>query len=195
MGGSAATKLSLGDTVVGSAWVVGPGALPFSTQQLRAGKITIGFGDPDGAPIVLEQLEGVGACPGTPVSGSLEVCVSDLLTGCGNKGDARVSLHGALDGVPVDYTASSGGIFLPAFEHSAVSVGYEWVLAIHAASTGLASIVVPATGGAEPQLICVEAGKRSDDGTVYRFDATQLSRPGSAPGTPIAGSLTWTGCK
>lgn len=186
---------SIGDTVVGESWVLGPSSLPFSAQQLRAGKVTTTFGDPSLGPTTLEQLELYGPCPGTPVSGSLEVCMSDTLVGCGTNGDARVSLHGTIDGVAIEHTADSGGIFLPDSERSAANIAADWVLAIHSASQGLASIVVPPINGAPTQLICVEAGQRSDDGTVYRFQATKLSRAGKAPGTPVTGSLTLTKCK
>jgi hypothetical protein len=121
------------------------------------------------------RVHRLGACPGTPVDGSL------TLTGLGSP--AYLSVSGTLAGTPVSMTAGSGGL---SQDRIAVDLGDGGFLYVDLSSHPILAEIIMPRDSVDPDVIyCV--GTVVPNGASLTFG--DLSRLPHCGDTPVAGSL------
>ncbi len=184
-------------TLQGTGYLLG---FSLAFTQMLTGKLSVTGGTgsstaPDlSQPATLTDLQLLGACPGAPVDGSLEVCItSNIVKNPDQCSGSTSSLTGTLDGQPIALASSSGsgmGLGAPSFGTMVLLKDHG----VRAYVTNKNSVVLmPPSGPHANEVLCATA-VRSEDDVRETWALADISVAGSLPGSPAAGDLEFQAC-
>lgn len=179
-----------GDSVTIPGWLLGPGTTELVGANLRAGQVTFDYADFQGAEL-LGQLSSLGPWPGTPVSGTLEICLREFGANAPCNGEASSS-SGTLDGIAMDGTytgfSSSSG-----YQRDLVKLGQgELTMIAHKSFAVLMTGPSSAIPGA---IFAVDSVSKTEGTDATRWTLGSVSRLSDPTSAPLAGELSIGPCK
>lgn len=140
------------------------------------------------APIRLEQLHAVGSCPGTPVQGSLSVCLDSIERGCPE------FATGTFDGQELSHSVTVRiDMELVGRRLAVVNLDEDGFFVLSGDPyTGI--LVLPSTSPDPLAVHCVDSVEVSHQDGPKTFLLAGISRAGTSPGAPVDGSVDLTPC-
>lgn len=168
------------------------------TGQMITGTLTMS-GEPGGLPdlsqpAVLTDLFLLGACGGTSVEGSLELCrTANIVTNPDQCSGTTASLTGTLGGQEIALSSSSlQGSGLGSPQNGTLTKLSDSGLRAHlTSSTGI--LIMPPTGPRANEVLCASA-QYTEDATRETWTLTDITVAGALPGTSVSGRLELLEC-
>lgn len=193
--GPSGGSIANGAPVTGTATLAAPPGSALAGVQLVASDASMRYMDAS-QPITLAGLSRVGACPGTPLQGTLTACAGGA--GSGDCGGAEARLSGTLDGTPLDESYPSNG--LGSFDTGTlqllwVEFGGDGSFHLHNLGAPLMGrLRFPSTSVRGAEILCVGSVEVVSNAKPIELTLSELSIAGTLPGQPVSGALELTGC-